>query len=289
MISLAPAANAYDRAAMRRSHSYRSSVRRFFHRGFSVEDIAQALISYDAARSAPEVKARMVLGALRVAGLRFDGYVVGYVFRDELGDGRCLDHLRPIEDARLLDHEAPLHEGVVGVAEHEFVFVRTLGEVGGIITRSDLGKPPVRMWIFGLLTVMESAFARHIRRRFPDDGWRSHLSTSRQRRAEHLQAERRRRKESPDVVACLQFSDKAQILFKNPGAREELGIRSWTAGKQLIKDLEGLRNSLAHSQDIVDHWSTIATLAAHVDVVLDLYDGEEASMAERTRPQAEGE
>jgi len=273
---------------MRRSLSYRSSVRRFFHGGFSVQDIAQSLISYDAARPAPEIKARMVLNALRVAGLRFDGYVVGYVLRDELAEGRCVDYLRPIEDARLLDHEAPLHEALVRVAEQEFVFVRTLGEVGGIITRSDLGKPPVRMWIFGLLTVLESAFARHIRRRFPDEGWRSHLSSNRQRRAEHLQTERRRRKQSPDVIDCLQFSDKAQILFKNPGAREELGIRSWTAGKQLIKELEQLRNSLAHAQDIVESWSTIATLATHIDAVLDLYDGEAASMAERTRPRPEG-
>jgi hypothetical protein len=274
---------------MRRSLSYRSSVRRFFHRGFSAEDIAQSLISYDAARPAPEVKARMVLNDLRVAGLRFDGYVVGYVFRDELGEERCLDHMRPIEDARLLDHEAPLHEALVRVAEQEFVFVRTLGEVGGIITRSDLGKPPVRMWIFGLLTVMESAFARHIRSRFPDDGWRGHLSSNRQRRAEHLQVERRRRKESRDVIDCLQFSDKAQILFKNPGAREELGIRSGTAGKQLIKELEQLRDSLAHAQDVTESWSTIASLATHVDAVLDLYDGEEASRAERTRPPPEVE
>ncbi|MHC4490649.1 MAG: hypothetical protein ACYTDU_03350 [Planctomycetota bacterium] len=273
---------------MRRSLSYRSSVRRFFHSGFSAQDIAQSLISYDAARPAPEVKARMVLNTLRVAGLRFDGYVVGYVFRDELGEERCLDYLRPIEDARLLDHEVPLHEALVRVAEQEFVFVRTLGEVGGIITRSDLGKPPVRMWIFGLLTVMESAFARKIRRLFPDEGWRNHLSSNRRRRAEHLQTERQRRKESPDVIDCLQFSDKAQILFKNPGAREELGIRSWTAGKQLIKDLERLRNSLAHAQGIVESSSTIATLAAHVDAVLDLYDGEAASMAERTRPRPEG-
>jgi hypothetical protein len=273
---------------MRRSLSYRSSVRRFFHSGFSAEDIAQSLISYDAARPAPEVEARMAIQQLRVAGLRFDGYVVGYVFRDDLGEGRCLDHLRPIEDARLIDHEAPLHQALVRVAEHEFVFVRTLGEVGGIITRSDLGKPPVRMWIFGLLTVMESAFARHIRRRFPDEGWRNHLSSGRQRRAEHLQEERRRRKEAPDVVDCLQFADKAQILFKSPGAREELGIRSWSAGKQLIKDLERLRNSLAHAQDIVSSWPVVANLATHLDAVLDLYDGEAASMAERTRPRSGG-
>lgn len=273
---------------MRRSLSYRSSVRRFFHSGFTAEDIAQSLISYDAARPAAEVKARMVLNTLRVAGLRFDGYVVGYVFRDDLDEGRCIEHLRPIEDAQLLDHEAPLHEALVRLADREFVFVRTLGEVGGIITRSDLGKPPVRMWIFGLLTVLESAFARHIRRRFPDEGWRSHLSSNRRRRAEHLQTERRRCKEAADVVDCLQFADKAQILFKNPGAREELGIRSWTAGKQLIKELERLRNALAHAQDIVGSWETIARLATHIDAVLDLYDGEAASMAERTRPEKGG-
>jgi hypothetical protein len=40
---------------MRRSLSRRSSVRRFFHRGFSAEDIAPSLISHDAARLGGEL------------------------------------------------------------------------------------------------------------------------------------------------------------------------------------------------------------------------------------------
>ena len=45
-------------------------------------------------------------------------------------------------------------------------------------------------------------------------------------------------------------------------ARDALGLPSKRAGKELIKDLESLRNHLAHAQDIVSYdWVQIIRLA----------------------------
>ncbi|HRF71583.1 MAG TPA: hypothetical protein PL117_02325, partial [Accumulibacter sp.] len=56
-----------------------------------------------------------------------------------------------------------------------------------------------------------------------------------------------------DLIDCLQLTDKAQIMLEHQPAREALGLSSKRVAKQVIKDLESLRNNLAHSQDIVSH------------------------------------
>jgi hypothetical protein len=86
--------------------------------------------------------------------------------------------------------EAPLRDTVIALGERPRVFVTSLGAVGGIITRADLQKPPVRMWLFGLITLVEQALGMLIRARYPDGSWAERLSPSRLQRAERFQAER---------------------------------------------------------------------------------------------------
>ena len=73
--------------------------------------------------------------------------------------------------------------------ERPRVFVTSLGRVGGIATRSDLRKPPVRMWLFGMITIVEMGLTRLIETRFPEEGWKDLLSASRLEKAEALLAE----------------------------------------------------------------------------------------------------
>ena len=54
-------------------------LHRLFTQGFTVMDIAEPLISYDAARASSEIQALMATRRLRVAGVRSDGIVTGYV------------------------------------------------------------------------------------------------------------------------------------------------------------------------------------------------------------------
>ena len=260
---------------MRRGITYRSSIRRFFKHGFHAADIAQYLISYDASRSSELVRERMEELGVDIAAIRDDGFVVGFVRREEITDGRVSRVIRPCDEVPILHSDAPLRDAIRLVAKHGFVFVTTLGDVGGLITRDDLQKPPVRMWLFGLITVLERAFAQMIKSRYPGDTWRSRISPGRHELAIKLLDERRRRNEDPDLVDCLQFSDKALIVFKDEEARVRLDIPSMSVAKETIKLLERLRNSLAHSQKIVgESWPMALGLAARVNDVLELYDGE---------------
>jgi len=116
-----------------------------------------------------------------------------------------------------------------------------------------VNKPVVRMWLFGAITVYEMALVQLIATVFPGDAWQGVLAPARLEKARELQRERERRNKRCDLIDCLQLSDKAHIVNEHPPAMAALGMKSKRAAKQLIKDLESLRNHLAHSQDIVAH------------------------------------
>ena len=81
---------------------------------------------------------------------------------------------------------SPLADVVFGLAKSPRLFVRVLGTVGGIITMSDLQKPPVRMWLFGMITLIEIRISRLIEQMCPGDSWKQHVSEGRLQKAEAL-------------------------------------------------------------------------------------------------------
>ena len=157
------------------------NLRRVFTDGFVARDIAEPLISFDASTAVSEVVGLMEKRNLDVVGVRKEGVVVGYVERADLSGKRCGEHIQAIE-AALISETASLADVVLGLANSPRLFVRVLGAVGGIITMSDLQKPPVRMWLFGMITLLEMRTTRLIELKCPGDSWKQYLSESRCKR-----------------------------------------------------------------------------------------------------------
>jgi len=247
-----------------------AGLRRTFHDAFMVEHLAEPLVSYDFDQPAATVAMLMEARDFDVAGVRFGGMVGGWVARAELDDGRVDDTVHDLRADEIVSARLPLGELVPRLVDREFVLVSALGAVGGIVTRSDLQKAPLRMWLFGILTLLESQFAREIRARFPGDDWRAMLSETRIARAEELQAERRRRNEHLELVDCLSFGDKGWILSKVPEVLERLKIPSRSEARKRIKDLEQLRNRLAHGHEVVTaDLPVLGRLAARLELFLE--------------------
>ena len=126
---------------------------------------------------------------------------------------------------------------ILGLAQAPRLFVRVLGAVGRIITRSDLQKPPVRMWLFGMITLVEMRMSRLIEQLSTDESWREFLSAGRLQKAEAMLEERRRRSQNLQLIDCLQFSDKARSLpamkrfadsrGSRPGGRWKRAAKPW--------------------------------------------------------------
>ena len=238
------------------------SLRRVFTEGFAARDIAEPLVSFDAATATSTVLELMNCRNFDVVGVRQEGVVVGYVQRDDLCGATCGEHVRTIDTP--ISDAASLADVVLGLAESSRLFVRVLGAVGGIITMSDLQKPPVRMWLFGMISLMEMRMTRLIELQCPGDSWKQYLSESRLQKAEALLEERKRRSQDLDLLDCLQISDKGQIVARNEGLRGLTRMQSRRQTEQVVKMLESLRNNLAHSQEIISATGKPLSLCAAI-------------------------
>jgi hypothetical protein len=243
-----------------------AGVRRLFTDGFQVADLAEPLASFDAETPGSAVAAVMDRDGLTVAGVRRDGRVAGFVERDGLVDGPCGAAQKEFVGERLVPGAAPLSVAVRVLTAELRAFATAFGEVAAVVTRDDLQRPPGRMWLFGMVTMIELRYARLIAELCPDESWREYLSEGRLKKAEELMAERRRRHRSVGLLDCLQFSDKGQIVARNEAIRGQTIFASRRQAEDGIRMLEGLRNNLAHAQDFVSaDWEAIVQLSGHLD------------------------
>ncbi len=250
------------------SNSY-YNVQKTFMRGVQVRDIAEPLPSFDATTPAAEARAALEARGGIVVGVRTGGFVTACADLEALVGGTCGECARPLEAARILSDSATLAELVHALDSEPYVFIRLLGAVSGLVTRADLEDPPVRMWLFGLLSSIEARFVMVIEEHFGADNsaaWAASISSARLEKAVELQAERRRRQLNANLLHCLQFSDKAQIVARNEALRTLVGFASRKRAEQRIKEVERLRNNLAHGQEIVaSDWDAIVTLAENLE------------------------
>jgi hypothetical protein len=247
-----------------------AGVRRLFAEGFPIADVAEPLPSFDAETPGPAAAAVMDHDRLVVAGVRQAGRVAGFIERDGLGDGPCGAARKEFPPEALLSDSASLSAAVRVLAGEPQVFVSAFGQVAGVVTRDDLQKPPARMWLFGMVTLIELRYTGLIAEHCPGECWREYLSEGRLKKAEELMAERRRRHRPVGLLDCLQLSDKGQIVAKNEAIRGRTIFASRREAEAGIRLLEGLRNNLAHAQDIVSSdWEAIVQLSGHLERALE--------------------
>lgn len=236
---------------------YDQGTRNFF-KAFTARDIARPLPSVDATNwpstdpSPP----------FHIVGIRRHGFIEGFAMLDDPTT------LRPFRSDQLLDDTASFAEVISALAKHDACFIRMLGTVNGVITREEIQHPFVRMWLFGIITMLEMRIVSLIETLWPDNTWTSLLSEGRIEKAQAMLHERIRRNQHSSLLSCLQFSDKMQIVIENETILREYGFPSKKMAKRVCKELESLRNNLAHAQDIVTHdFAQIARIARRLESI----------------------
>jgi len=240
--------------------------RRMFMELFTARDIAESLYSFDLDSDCETVSKAMRRNQQDVASIRINGTVQGYVRLLDLVAGACADGLRHFTTDQVITGDSTLSDVIHVLTRHDYCFVSLLGEVAGVICRDDINKPMVRMWLFGLITMIEMRVAQLIQTKYPDASWQSALSEDRLAKAMLMQEERQRRNQHCLLIDCLQLSDKTRVAIEHPELLEALGFDSKRTAKRVVKSLESLRNNLSHAQDIVQHdWAQIARLAQRME------------------------
>jgi hypothetical protein len=259
-----------DEDAMLKQHAgHRPHLFRLFSEAFTAQDIAEPVPSFDASRSAAEVRSLMESEQLSVVCLREQGRITGYLRLVDLDGDNCRQHMRAFRAGQVIAGDSSLSDVIHVLTLQEFGFIAVLGEVAGVFSRTDINKPVVRMWLFGIITFIEMEAVNLIRQFFPDDDWQSAITGERLQRAKEMQRERQRRGQHSDLLDCLQLGDKGRILISRDETLHRLGLDSRRAAKKVIRELESLRNNLAHAQDIITYdWAQIVRLTSRLEETL---------------------
>lgn len=241
---------------------------------FSVRDLASPLASVDDSEPAARARRLMEARGWPVIGVRRDGRMRGYLRAGEGGDGPCADVAHPIRPDQVLESTDSLSGMVHVLTRYDFAFVQAFGQVAGVLTRDDLHQPIGRMWLFGMITLIEMEVSARIRDAYPGDNWQPLVTEGRLEKARQLQEERARRGFPAALRDCLQLSDKISILTRSPELLQAWGYANRRAAQAGLRELESLRNHLAHSQDVVNHhWHLIARISQRFQEALAEFQG----------------
>jgi predicted transcriptional regulator len=250
-----------------------SELRKLFETGITVRAIEEPIQCCAISDPAPEIAQKMHQLDFDVIGVKDsqDGHVIGYINACELVQGRCREYLQAFRVSDLVSDSTPLINVLTLLRDRKRVFILTENNVTGIITRADLQKPPIRILLFGLVSLLEIHLSYLVRRFYPNDSWKEKLSKRRIDDAKAMMEQRTSRNEKMDLVDCLQFCDKRYLATAHPDICRMLHFESSNLGNKLLKDIEKLRDKLAHSQDIVTGttWERIIDLVGNVEKLIE--------------------
>jgi hypothetical protein len=257
---------------MKHLKSRSQDLRNLFENNITIEYVAEPLKGVSADADVAEVWHWMVMQDFDVVGVELEGAVSGYIERNSLKNkqGRCRDYQQVFHPKELIAISTPLMKLLPILQQTSRLFVLDCNSVSGIVTYGDLQKAPVRMLLFGLLTLLEMNLLRLVRRYYSQDSWQPVLKPERLEIARRLWHESQARNEATDLLDYIQFCDKRELVLQQPELLQQLGLKSKRSGERFLKSAEHLRNRLAHAQDLVSgsSWTELISLAEAMEQLL---------------------
>ena len=265
---------------MKHLKSNSQDLRGLFEDSITVKYVAEPLKTVPAQEEAAVVRQWMEALNFDVVGVEDTGVICGYVERNSLATGRCGDYQRIFHPSELITASTPLIELLPILWHRPKIFVLDRNRISGIVTRGDLQKAPVRMLLFGLVTLLEMQLLRLVRIYYPQDSWQVFLKGERVASAKKLWQERQAKNEAITLTDYLQFSDKRELILAKTEIVERLGLKSKRYGERFLKSAETLRNKLAHAQDLVSDssWPELIELAQGIEALLQRCEEIEAAV-----------
>ncbi|MGB2908134.1 MAG: hypothetical protein WBB73_13595, partial [Candidatus Aminicenantaceae bacterium] len=178
------------------------------------------------------------------------GEVIGYVITDELMEGEVKGYLKAIDLELLISDSTPIADIFSALTNRDFSFVLFGQHIIGIITKADVNKPPVGIYLFGMISLFEMHLNSWINHFYPGDSWEHELADNRIKDARGVYEIRKGNSQDLSLLECLQFCDKRDLLANSEYFRKDFDI-SRKQFDSFVKRVEIIRNELAHNQSSI--------------------------------------
>src|SRR5262249_53343328 len=149
-----------------------------------------------------------------------------------------------------------------------FVLERT--KITSLVARADLQKSPVRMLLFGLISLLETYLLEMVRICYPGDSFRDKLAPGRLEKAQRLLSALTGENEEIDLAGCLNMADKRDLLIQVPRFLAFFALGDGREARKRFNDMERLRDKLAHGKDLVagSGWDAVLAVAGDLEAFL---------------------
>ncbi|HIF9126994.1 TPA: CBS domain-containing protein [Photobacterium damselae] len=259
----------------RRNGTRFSALKKIFIDNVTVRDIYEPLLCCRINDSSEHVKETLIHRQFDTAGvIDQEKKVIGYIKTEDLKIGTIAEYLLDINLQQVISDSTPLASLLNVLKGSEFLYVNHADRIVGIITKADLNKPPVRVYVFGMLSLFEMHLNSWIRHDYPDDTWQNIIPKNRREKALEIYELRKKNNQDLTLLDCLQLADKRDLLAKSKAFRDRFGCKKQEL-EQFIKNLEQIRNEVAHSQDSIIAslpWDTFVEVLDRVDKFLSQSD-----------------
>ncbi|WP_114748397.1 hypothetical protein [Pleomorphovibrio marinus] len=173
----------------------------------------------------------------------------------------------PIATNDTLPAHTSLFETYERLLQKRRFFILSPNGITHIVTRSDLDKIPLRLGVFGLVSVFETFLKEKVRKEVKD--WEISLTTERLKLAKRLLEEKILRKEDIDLVQCLQLGDLRTIFSKEKRYRSLIKELKRDKYDKTLKAIVRLRDALAHAQPALPYsWDEIYELVVFMKKIM---------------------
>lgn len=269
----------------RRTGTRVSEIRRLFETDVTVRSIYEPLNACFAEADAAEMAKLLDERGFDVAGVKEadNDSITQFVAAASLKKGgNVRHHAVDIPINNLIADATSLAKIFSILGKREYSFVVVDANVAGIITRADLNKPPARIYLFGLVSLLEMHLVFWIRKEFGDEAWKQHLKESRIEQALELYEQRKQKHQELNLCECLQVCDKADVVMTHDELRDLFGINSKSEGRRLFGRAQTLRDLLAHGQtSLVEGttWEDLTKTVAWMERALEASDNQIEKLA----------
>lgn len=180
-------------------------------------------------------------------------------------DGGCVVEKRPIKIEDLLSGSTPINRLPDLLSKREFFLVFEVDRIRRILTRSDLNKLPMRVYLHTLLDHVEALMADVIEREYPFGRWLRFLSD--QRRVSELHAKKKKAGTDTRLIDCTSLTNKIRILQQNDALRNRLEYVSGKTYRTTKRRITHVRNKVSHAGEIIVTKSDIRSLGADLETL----------------------
>ena len=236
----------------RRKGTRFTSLKQIFIDNVTAKCIYEPLLCCPADSISGEAKEALQTRDFDVAGVKEteDGAVIGYVVTNEIEDGEFRKYIKKIEHELLISDSTPLAEIFSVLSNKNFTFVIYGNNITGIITRADINKPPVRIYIFGIISLLEMHLNSWINHYYQNDSWFYKVPKQRMEKAEKVYEQRKGKNQELSILECLQLCDKRNLLSNSNEFLKTFHFLK-TEFESFLERAEKIRNELAHSQNSI--------------------------------------